>query len=118
MKVQTTHIGNLMVAQLVGEIDTFDSEGLGVALAQVAASPPAGVVLDFSQVTYIASMGLSMLLKLAQELRKSKCKLAIAAVTPAVRTVLDTVHLGSAIPIEASVEAALGRVGAPGASAR
>jgi anti-anti-sigma factor len=116
MKVHTQRIGDVIVAQLAGEIDTMDSDGLGEALAEIVAAQPAGLVLDFAQVTYIASVGLSLLLKLAQDMRKAKGKLVIAAVTPAVKTVLDTVHLGAAIPIETTVEAALGRVGVKAAA--
>ncbi len=110
MKVSTRHAGNVVVAELTGEIDTVDTEGLGEALGAIVAGKPAGLVLDFSGVNYIASMGLSLLLKLAQEMRKSKRPLVIAAVTPPVKTVLDTVHLGAAIPMETTVENALKRV--------
>jgi anti-anti-sigma factor len=111
MKVQTKQIGNVVVAQLDGEIDTVDTEGLGEALAVIVAAKPEGLVLDFAAVRYIASVGLSLLLKLAQDMRKAKGKLVIAAVTPAVKTVLDTVHLGAAIPMAATVEEALQRLG-------
>jgi len=110
MKVSTRRAGDVVVAELVGEIDAVDTEGLGESLSEIAAEKPAGLVLDFSQVSYIASMGLSILLKLAQEMRKIKSPLVIAAVTPAVKTVLDTVHLGSAIPLETTVDGALKRM--------
>jgi anti-anti-sigma factor len=110
MKVTTRHAGNVVVAELVGEIDTVDTEGLGEALGAIVAGKPAGLVLDFAGVNYIASMGLSLLLKLAKDMRKASSPLAIAAVTPAVKTVLDTVRLGAAIPVEATVENALKRV--------
>ena len=110
MKVHSRRIGNVVVAQLVGEIDTVDSEGLADTLAALVDAQPESLVLDFASVTYIASIGLSLLLQLARDLRKAKRTLVIAAVTPAVKTVLDTVHLGAAIPIEPTVEAALARL--------
>jgi anti-sigma B factor antagonist len=110
MKVTARQIDNVTVAQLSGEIDTMDTDGLGDSLAAIVAAKPQGLVLDFAGVTYIASMGLSLLLKLAQDVRKARGKLVIAAVTPPVKTVLDAVHLGAAIPIESSVEAALARL--------
>jgi anti-sigma B factor antagonist len=110
MKVTPRQVGNTMVVELTGEIDTLDTEGMAEALAAITAARPRAVVLDFTGVTYIASMGLSLLLKLAQDVRKGGGKLVIAAVRPAVKTVLDTVHLGAAIPIESTVEAALARL--------
>ena len=111
MKVNAHQIGNVTVAQLTGEIDTLDTEGLGDSLSVIVDAKPERLVLDFAGVTYIASMGLSLLLKLAQDVRKARGKLVIAAATPPVKTVLDTVHLGAAIPIESTVEAALARLG-------
>jgi anti-sigma B factor antagonist len=110
MKVNTRQIGNVTVAELQGEIDTMDTEGLGESLATIVATKPECLVLDFADVTYIASMGLSLLLKSAQDMRKNRGKLAIANVTPAVKTVLETVRLGAAIPIESTVEAAVARL--------
>ncbi len=117
MKVETTRMGNVVVARLAGEIDTVDSEGLGEQLAGIVEARPGNLVLDFTEVRYIASVGLSMLLQAAQEMRKAKGKLVIAAVPAAVKTVLDTVHLGAAIPIEATVEGALARLGEKAAMA-
>jgi anti-sigma B factor antagonist len=104
MKVTTRNEGEVVVAVLVGEIDTVDSEGLGEALGEVMEGKTGGLVLDFSGVKYIASMGLSILLRLAQQMRKAGRPLVIAAVPAGVKTVLDTVHLGAAIPLEETVE--------------
>ena len=111
MKVHTQNHGQVIVAQLSGEIDTIDTDGLGSTLQEIVAAAPAGVVLDFGQVSYIASVGIGLLLKLAQDLRKMKCPLVIANITPQVRTVLDTVHLSSAIPMVATVDEALTKIG-------
>ena len=110
MKVQTRTVDSVMIARLAGEIDAFDTEGFGESLDAIVAAKPAVLVLDFEGVNYIASMGLSLLLRVARDMRLNGGALAIAAVTPAVKTVLDTVHLGQAIPVEPSVEAAIKRL--------
>jgi len=117
MKVETTSVGTITVAHLIGSIDTVDTEGASESLSELVNAKPTGLVLDFARVDYIASMGLSLLLKVAQDMRKNKCAMIIAAATPAVKTILDTVHLGSAIPMVASVDAALERLGAKAPSA-
>lgn len=104
MKVTTQKQGQVIIAHLAGEIDTIDTEGLGDTLQEIVAEKPGGVVLDFAQVSYIASVGIGILIKLAQDLRKIKCPVVIANVSPAVRTVLDTVHLTGVIPVVATVE--------------
>jgi anti-sigma B factor antagonist len=110
MKVSTRQIGTVTVAQLFGEIDTVDTEGLAESLATIVAAKPENLILDFAGVRYVASMGISLLLTVARDMRKAKARLLIAAVTPAVQMVLDTVHLGAAIPIEPTVDAAVARL--------
>jgi anti-sigma B factor antagonist len=111
MNLCTKQVGSAVVAELVGEIDTIDNEGFGNALTTILAAKPASLVLDFSGVRYIASAGISLLLQLARDLRKNGSTLVIASANPAVKTVLDTVHLGAVIPMAATVEEALGRAG-------
>lgn len=110
MQVTTSWRDRVLVAVLTGEIDTFDSEGLGEALEEVARTDAAGVVLDFSGVKYIASMGIGMLVKLAKQVRAHGVHARIAAASPEVRMVLNTVRLGSALPMDATVEEAVGNL--------
>jgi len=116
MKVHTRQVGEIMVAELTGEIDTIDSEGFADSLAVIMLQKPKAVVLDFSQVSYIASMGVSILVKLARDARAARTAVIIANVSDMVMTVLDTVHMGSIIPIESSVDKALSRLGAKAAA--
>jgi anti-sigma B factor antagonist len=106
MKVSISWRGRVLVAVLTGEIDTIDSEGLGEALDEVARTDATGVVLDFTGVTYIASMGIGMMLRLAKDLRVRGMRARIAGPSPAARTILDTLRIGSTIPIDATVEEA------------
>ena len=112
MKVITKNMGNAVVARLVGEIGMADSEQLRETLDAIVHENPQNLVLDFSEVSYIASVGLTLLLKLTQELRKLKGRLVIAAATPSVLGVLTAVHMGSAMPIRPTVKSALDLVGA------
>jgi len=113
MKVHAKHIGNVVVATLTGGFDSLDSDGLGESLATIVAANPGNLVLDFESVDYIASYGISLMLKIAQDLRKVQGKFIIAAATPSVMAVLDTVHLGAAIPIVETVDEALAQLNSP-----
>ena len=117
MNVSTKMIGNIAVTHLVGEIDTVDSDDFAGALSTLVAANPASIVLDFSEVTFIASIGLSLLVKLTQQMRMSRGKVMIASVSPAVLKVLETVHMQSIIPIKPSVDAALTSLGVRTATA-
>ena len=107
MTVKTTRVGNILVATLTGEIDLLDSDGLSDELFGLADSNAQGVVLDFSGVTYIASVGIGMLLQLTKTLRAAGTPTRLAGATPAIRTILETVRIGAVLPQDDSVEASL-----------
>lgn len=107
MIVETYWRGDVAIAHLIGEIDTREAEEVWGELRQILAEEPAACVLDLSHTTYIASLGLGILLKFAQETRFRQIRLRLAAVTPAIRIVLDTANLGRILPIDATVADAL-----------
>jgi len=110
MNVTTTWRGKVLVVSLTGELDTIEQDGLSSALEQVVSANAAAVILDCAGVRYIASLGLSILVKLAKDLRQRRVPLRMAAVTPPIRTILDTVQLGALIPIDPTIEDALGNL--------
>ena len=110
MKVRTRWDKGVLVASLEGEIDTMDSEGMASAMAEISTQKPQAVVLDFGGVKYIASQGIALVIKFAQEVRRGGGQIRIAAVLPAVKTVLDMVNLKVIVPMADSVETAVGEL--------
>ena len=78
-----------------------------------AAIVPAGknTVVDLSQVTFLASMGIRMLIATNRSLSRKGGKFALYGATPAVREVIDTVALTELIPLADSEVEAIGMVG-------
>jgi len=95
-------IGRLDVAA-AGQIETRFSAVTGARRA---------VVVDLSQVTFLASMGMRMLLIAAKTIASKGGKMALLAPTAEVKTVLQTARIDALIPIYDQRDAAFAGVGA------
>lgn len=77
----------VVVARITGRLDavtTVEAEG---QTAQLASS--SRVVLDLSQLTYISSAGLRLLLKLGKQVKEAGGRLVVAALQPMVEEVFQ-----------------------------
>jgi len=82
-----------------GRLDALTSKDfLDKALAEIAAGHHR-LLVDCSGLSYISSAGLRALYRMAQETERMGGALALCAVGPDVRTVLDMVDLASDVPM-------------------
>jgi anti-anti-sigma factor len=110
MEMQHSDLGNVRKIVLTGRLDTA-----GVDLIETrfgASIVPAGrnTVVDISHVTFLASMGIRMLIATTRSLGRKGGKIALYGATPAVREVIDTVALTDIIPLADSEDEAIGLV--------
>ena len=82
----------------VGEVD------LKLTAQTAARRKPA--VIDLTEVGFIASLGIGMLVALARSMRSHGVGLVVVA-RPPVKTILETMNVGSLIPVVATREDAL-----------
>lgn len=99
MEMQHSDLGTVRKIVLTGRLDTA-----GVDLIETrfgATIVPAGrnTVVDISQVTFLASMGIRMLISTTRSLSRKGGKIALYGATPAVREVIDTVALTDIVPL-------------------
>jgi anti-sigma B factor antagonist len=109
-----------VVAVPVGQIDHPNAESLQQALAPVldATAPSKGaLVLDFSRVTYISSMGLRILLVAAKQVRAVNARIAVAALQPNVREIFEIARFNHVLEIFPDVRTALEHVSGPALAA-
>ena len=95
---------------LKGRLDTAGVDRIETKL--VAGLVPRGLsaIVDLSQVDFVASMGLRVLISVARSLSRKNARLVLFAPQVGVREVFETVSLGDLIPIrdtEADALAAL-----------
>ena len=104
MKATSHTDNNILVVALQGEMDTIDTEGFGESLEQFGVAKPTAVAIDFSNVSYIASSGIALLIHFIQGVRRNGGKLRIGGVNPRVKTVLDMVNLKTLVNFDATVD--------------
>jgi anti-sigma B factor antagonist len=111
---------DVVVAAPVGQIDHPNAESLKQALAPILDTtvPSRGaLVLDFSRVSYISSMGLRVLLVAAKQLRAVNARIAVAALQPVVSEIFGIARFNHVLEIFPDVRTALTHWSAPALAA-
>ncbi len=109
----TSWQGRVLVGTLRGELGIKDHAAMSRALDELAAADASGVVLNFADVVYLASVGIGMLMKLVKDGRARGIGVRLAGVRPAVKMVLEMVRAESVLPMDATVAEAVERVSVP-----
>jgi anti-sigma B factor antagonist len=102
---------NVKVVALRGELDFDKAPDLGRVLDELRADGEREVVIDLSELTFIDSSGISVLVGAARSAAAEKGTLVVAGPTPPVRRVFDIVSLSQLVAIEPGLESALQRIG-------
>jgi anti-anti-sigma factor len=106
----SSSLADVIVAVPAGQIDHPNAQALQQALEPILNGPPTGtraLVLDFSRVEYISSMGLRVLLMAAKQMRARGSRIAVAALGPVVKEIFDIARFGHVTEVFPSVRAAL-----------
>jgi len=97
-----------VIMDLSGNVGIDDGPLLERSMESVLEQSPMLVVIDMSRLTFISSVGMSMLVKLHRTLKQSGGHVRIVAPPTDVFGVLDRAHLVEIIPIYGSVPQAFG----------
>lgn len=120
MELSSLRFADVVVVAPVGSIDHARSTWLQAELApliEAAAKARSALVIDFSGVGYISSMGLRVLMIAAKELRSRGARIAVAAMQPIVAEILDIARFGHVVEVFPSVRDALEAASAPALAA-
>jgi anti-sigma B factor antagonist len=97
-------IEDVPVARLDGDIDISNAQDLGDALAAVVSSRALGLVVDLTELDYLDSAGVHLLIDLAGRLRTRRQELHVVAPADApLRTVLDITAVHRRVPLHERV---------------
>ncbi|WP_084384810.1 STAS domain-containing protein [Novosphingobium naphthalenivorans] len=109
MEISEDIRGTALVLSLTGRLDSNTASDLEHVLpARVEGQ--AATVVDLSQVSYVSSAGLRVLLKGAKTARASGHRLALSGLAPSVREVFDISGFSTIFTIEPDVEAAIAAI--------
>jgi len=99
MELAEIQDGNTVILNLKGDIDLQHSPKLRTHLqTKIQAKTPA-LLVNFTEVSYIDSSGLATLVAYFQGSRPYSGKIALACMSPRVKSVFDLVRLSEVFPI-------------------
>jgi anti-anti-sigma factor len=101
-----THDGAAVI-DLKGEIDASGESALNAAYASAIAGKPALVMLNFSDVTYMNSTGIALIVGLLARARKQKRRLVTFGLSDHYREIFEITRLSDFMTLYASEQAAL-----------
>jgi anti-anti-sigma factor len=107
-RVEGERQGTICLVRVHGEIDLSNAHEVSSAIGMVMGQEARRLVVDLSDITYLDSAGVALLLRLAERLRarRRQLHLVVPRRSP-VRRVLDFTGLPRVIPLEVRVEDAL-----------
>jgi anti-sigma B factor antagonist len=113
MHLSQERYGDALVLTPVGRIDNSTTDALRAELdAHVATCVKGGerLVLDFSKVDYISSVGLRVLMLAAKKAREQDGTIVVAALQPVVREIFEISRFNLVFQCFGTVREALGKV--------
>jgi len=120
MPISEERYGDALVLTLAGRIDNSTTDGLKSGLDAYVASCRADedrLVLDFSKVDYISSVGLRVLMLAARQIRDQGGTIVVAALQPVVREIFEISRFNLVFQCFRSVREALNEVSPTGLAA-
>ena len=120
MELKTQDIANVTLIQAAGRIDhTTAKDFENRLLPQLAGctGETKKILLDFSEVNFISSAGLRVLMIAAKQCRKQGGKMVLAALQPMIQEVFQISRFDSVFEVFPTVKAAMEAISATAAAA-
>lgn len=110
MDLQISEVSGVTKAALAGRLDTAAVNGLESRFAASLVPVGKSAIVDLSNVTFIASLGIRMLLSVARGLGGRGARFALYGANPAVLEIIETTAISDIIPVVASETEAVAAV--------
>ncbi len=107
MEIKEEKRGDVKIVGLHGRLDAETSPSVEKWLMDLLGQGEQRLVLDFSELTYISSSGLRLLIQVARNLHKTNGKLALAALSDHVREIIKITGFTSILSIYPTREEAV-----------
>lgn len=121
MDISPTLYADVLVARPAGHIDQAHADAFLAALREAlerCKSGRTGLLLDFSGVDYISSVGLRALMLAAREARAAERELVVAGLQPLVQEIFQISRFDMVVHIHPTLDAALEALSPAAAAAR
>ena len=107
MEIQfTTMDSGTRLIKLMGRLDIVGTGEIETRFAGFCSGEKVGVIVDLSQVDFLASIGIRLLVLTAKSVSRRGGKMVLLSATPDVANVLDLAGIPSIIPMYSQLESA------------
>jgi len=100
-------MGQPHIIEFTGRIDNVSSSTIEANIGSALDASPSALILDFTGVTFVSSIGLRVLLIAAKRCRKQNMRLALHSVSPQIVELFGLSGLNPFFSLYANREAAL-----------
>ena len=107
MELQMSDVGTVRKIALTGRLDTVGVDQVETKFGAAIVPGGRATVVDISEVSFLASMGIRMLISTTRALSRKGAKLALYGAVPGVMDVIETAALTDLIPVAASESEAI-----------
>ena len=110
LQIATRQFADTVIAMPVGRIDHQSAAQFEAALAPLVAAAAAGrgaLVLDFSRIDYISSVGLRVLMIAAKQMREREARLLVAALQSVVAEIFAISRFDRILTVTATLDEAM-----------
>ncbi len=99
LQLATRHEGDVAVVSAMGEVDVFSAPGLDSELDALIAAGSSRLVVDLSEVAFLDSTGLGVLVKALKHAREADGWLHLVVTSDRIRKIFEITGLDASIPI-------------------
>ena len=89
MEITTEHLERIVVVRITGRFYSSDAQAVEDGLTAALGRGAPHLAVDMTELDYISSAGLRVLLKLAKQIQKTKGKVVLFGLRPHVRKVFS-----------------------------
>ena len=89
MEITTERVDDVVVVRAKGRFYSNDAQAVEAGLAEAIGSGALRLALDLTEMDYISSAGLRVLLKVAKQIQRAKGKVVLFGLRPHVREVFS-----------------------------
>jgi anti-sigma B factor antagonist len=111
MEMRHDNVGEVRRIVLVGRLDTAGVDVVETRFGAAIVPNGKNTIVNLTEVTFLASMGIRMLISTTRALSRKGGKLVMYGAGPGVRDVIETAALTEIIPLAGNESEALGLVG-------
>jgi len=103
--------GNVLVGSLAGDVDLITVRDAADQLVQAVPTTVSDLVLDLSEITYLDSRGVHILLEAIERLRmRGQTTYVVAPELSAIRRLIEVTGVTDLVPVVGSVDEALQQI--------